>query len=101
MSWSDISLLSVSKKFRYTTHASICFSRPGGGFGFEEFRCDVEEGAWPPIQYNSRGGLFLAGAALAAAKQSVAWLAEAIQQSPFAQKIAAANFKVRMRLCHR
>jgi hypothetical protein len=36
------------------------FSRPGGGFGFEGFRCDLEGGAWPPIQYNSRGSLFLA-----------------------------------------
>ena len=34
--------------------------------GFEGFRCDLEGGAWPPIQYNSRAVYSSREAALAA-----------------------------------
>jgi hypothetical protein len=64
------------------------FSRPDGTHGFEEFRRDVEDrGAWTPVQYYSRGVYSSQGAALAAAKQSVVWLAKAIRLSPSAQEL--------------
>jgi hypothetical protein len=64
------------------------FSRPDGSFGFEEFRRDPEDrGAWTPVQYHSGAAYSSKEAALAAAKQSVAWLAEAIQLSPSAQRL--------------
>ena len=64
------------------------FSRPDGTYGFEEFRRDVEDrGAWTPVQYYSGGVYSSREAALAAAKQSVGWLAEAIRLSPSAQRL--------------
>ena len=53
------------------------FSRPEGTHGFEEFRRDADDrGAWTPIQYYSGGMYSSREAALAAANQSVVWLAE-------------------------
>jgi hypothetical protein len=64
------------------------FSRLDGSYGFEEFRRDVEDrGDWTPVQYYSGSVYASREAALAAAMQSVAWLADAIQQSPSAQKL--------------
>lgn len=55
------------------------FSRPDGTHGFEEFRRDPEDqGAWTPVQYYSGRVYPSQEDALAAAKQSVAWLAEEI-----------------------
>jgi hypothetical protein len=57
------------------------FRRPDGTFGFEEFRRDVEDaGAWTPVQYYSHGVWPRKEAALNAAAQAVAWLAEALQR---------------------
>jgi hypothetical protein len=64
------------------------FSRPDGTYGFEEFRRDTEDrGAWTPVRYYSEGVYPSQEAALAAAKQSVAWLADAIRLSPSAQEL--------------
>jgi hypothetical protein len=64
------------------------FTRPDGTNGFEEFRRDAEDrGSWTPVQYYSGGVYASPKAALAAAMQSVGWLADAIPQSPSAQKI--------------
>jgi hypothetical protein len=64
------------------------FSRPDGTHGFEEFRRDVEDrGVWMPIQYYSGGVYSSREAALAAARQSVAWLAKAIRLCPSAQRL--------------
>ncbi len=64
------------------------FSRPDGSFGFEEFRRDAEDrGEWTPIKYFSNSVYGSGEAALAAAMQVVAWLPDAIQQSPSAQKL--------------
>ena len=61
------------------------FSRPDGSYGFEEFRRDVEDGGeWTPVQYYSGSTFVSREAALAAAMQSVTWLADAIRQSPSA-----------------
>jgi hypothetical protein len=64
------------------------FSRPDGSCGFEEFRRDVEDrGEWTPVQYYSGSVYTSQEAALAAAMQAVAWLPDAIGQSPAAQKL--------------
>src|SRR5271170_3829663 len=64
------------------------FSRPDGTHGFEEFRRDPEDrGDWTPVQYYSGGVYSSREAALAAAQQLVAWLAEAIRLSPSAQRL--------------
>jgi DNA-binding transcriptional LysR family regulator len=64
------------------------FSRPDGSCGFEEFRRDAEDrGDWTPVQYYSGSVYASREAALAAAMQSVAWLPDAIRQSPSAQKL--------------
>jgi hypothetical protein len=63
------------------------FSRPDGSYGFEEFRRDVEDSDWTPVRYYSGSVYTSKEATLAAAMQSVAWLADAIQQSPSAQKL--------------
>jgi hypothetical protein len=64
------------------------FSRPDGSFGFEEFRRDAEDrGEWTPIKYFSNSVYGSGEAALAAAMQVVAWLPDAIRQSPSAQKL--------------
>ncbi len=68
------------------------FSRPDGSCGFEEFRRDVEdEGEWTPVQYYSGSTFVSREAALAAAMQSVRWLADAIKQSPSAQRLLSRN----------
>jgi hypothetical protein len=68
------------------------FSRPDGSHGFEEFRRDAEDrGAWAPIQYYSGCTYMSRETALAAAMQSVSWLADAIKQSPAAQKLLAGH----------
>lgn len=61
------------------------FQRPDGSFGFEEFRRDVEDaGAWTPVQYYSSMRWPSHQAALGAAAEHVAWLAEspAIRKAP-------------------
>jgi hypothetical protein len=64
------------------------FSRPDGSCGFEEFRRDAEDrGEWTPVQYYSGSVYASREAALTAAMQSVAWLPDAIRQSPSAQKL--------------
>jgi hypothetical protein len=68
------------------------FSRPDGSYGFEEFRRDVEDrGEWTPIRYYSGSSYISREAVLAAALQSVTWLADAIEQSPAAQRLLPAN----------
>ena len=68
------------------------FSRPDGSYGFEEFRRDVEDRVeWTPVQYYSASIYTSKDATLAAAMQSVAWLADAIPQSPSAQKLLPRN----------
>jgi DNA-binding transcriptional LysR family regulator len=64
------------------------FSRPDGSCGFEEFRRDVEDrGEWTAVRYYSGSAYASQEAALAAAMQAVAWLPDAIGQSPAAQKL--------------
>jgi len=63
------------------------FSRPDGSYGFEEFRRDVEDqGEWTPVHYYSGSVYISPEATLAAAMQSVVWLAEAVRQAPSIQK---------------
>ena len=51
------------------------FSRPGGTFGFEEFRRDPEDmGAWTPVSYFSGREYPTEEDAVAEAIRSVAWL---------------------------
>ncbi len=53
------------------------FRRPDGSFGFEAFRRDVEDaGAWTPVAYYSGAAYASKDAALNAAVETVAWLAE-------------------------
>jgi hypothetical protein len=53
------------------------FRRPDGTHGFEEFRRDAEDaGAWTPMHYYSGASFTSQAAALAAARQTVAWLGE-------------------------
>ncbi|MBN9085575.1 MAG: hypothetical protein J0J01_01595 [Reyranella sp.] len=55
------------------------FRRPGGSFGFEVFRRDVEDaGLWTAIAYHSGAAYGSREAALAAAVAAVSWLAEAL-----------------------
>jgi hypothetical protein len=64
------------------------FTRPDGSYGFEEFRRDVEDaGDWTPVQYYSGSAHTSREAALAAAMQSVSWLADAIKLNPSAQRL--------------
>jgi hypothetical protein len=52
------------------------FSRPDGTFGFEEFRRDPEDmGVWTPVAYFSGREFPSEAAALAAARESIPWLA--------------------------
>jgi hypothetical protein len=52
------------------------FTRPDGTFGFEGFRRDPEDmGAWTPVAYFSAHEYPSADEALAAAQESVPWLA--------------------------
>jgi hypothetical protein len=58
------------------------FSRPDGTFGFEEFRRDVEDmGAWTPVAYYSEREYATVEAAIAAARESVIWLANMLDKS--------------------
>jgi hypothetical protein len=59
------------------------FQRPDGTFGFEAFRRDVEDaGAWTPIAYYSGAAYASKDAALSAAAEAVAWLAEVLKGRP-------------------
>jgi hypothetical protein len=58
------------------------FARTNGTFGFEEFRRDVEDmGAWTPVAYYSERQYGTADEAIAAARESVRWLADVLDQS--------------------
>ena len=58
------------------------FARPDGTFGFEEFRRDVEDaGAWTPVAYYSEREYASTDEAIAAARGSVRWLADVLDQS--------------------
>ena len=64
------------------------FSRPDGSYGFEEFRRDPEDrGEWTPVRYYSGSVYTSEPATLEAALACVPWLAEAVEQSPSAQKM--------------
>jgi hypothetical protein len=55
------------------------FVRPDGTFGFEEFRRDPEDmGLWTPVAYFSGRSYETEGAAFDAARQSVRWLGEVL-----------------------
>jgi hypothetical protein len=55
------------------------FVRPDGTFGFEEFRRDAEDmGAWTPVAYFSGRSYATEVAALDAARESVRWLGEVL-----------------------
>jgi hypothetical protein len=58
------------------------FARPDGTFGFEEFRRDVEDmGAWTPVAYFSDREYATAEDAVAAARETVVWLAAVLDTS--------------------
>src|SRR3954466_4033781 len=58
------------------------FSRPDGTFGFEEFRRDPEDmGAWTAIAYYSAREFPSQADALAAAREALPWLAQALEGS--------------------
>jgi hypothetical protein len=58
------------------------FARPEGTFGFEEFRRDPEDmGAWTPVADFSSRQFKTEGEAVAAARESVRWLAEVLDSS--------------------
>jgi hypothetical protein len=68
------------------------FSRADGSCGFEEFRRDAEDrGEWTPVRYYSASVYASPEEALAAAVQAVAWLPDAIRQSPSALKLLASR----------
>ena len=53
------------------------FRRPDGTFGYEEFRRDPEDhGAWTPVRFASGLSYPSLQQARAAARSTVAWLAE-------------------------
>jgi hypothetical protein len=55
------------------------FVRPDGTFGFEEFRRDPEDmGAWTPIAYYSGREYKSEEETIAAAREAVVWLGEAL-----------------------
>jgi hypothetical protein len=55
------------------------FLRPGGTFGFEEFRRDPEDrGAWTPVAYFSGQDYDTEAEALAAARARVSWLGDVL-----------------------
>jgi hypothetical protein len=57
------------------------FVRPDGTFGFEEFRRDPEDmGAWTPVAYFSAREFATEVEALAAARDSVRWLAAVLDR---------------------
>ncbi len=52
------------------------FRRPGGSFGFEEYRRDIEDASgWFPIGFHADATFPTEATALAEARQRVAWLA--------------------------
>ncbi len=52
------------------------FRRPGGSFGFEEYRRDAEDASgWFPIGFHADVTFPTEATALAEARQRVAWLA--------------------------
>jgi hypothetical protein len=59
------------------------FSRPDGGYGFEEFRRDIEDGGqWTPVQYYS-GVIYRSSTqALDTAERVVPWLGDVLAQQP-------------------
>lgn len=60
---------------------TICvdvFARPDGSFGFDEFRRDPEDGrGWYSIGHHGEKRFSSADAALAAAKSTIGWFADA------------------------
>lgn len=59
------------------------FMRPDCTYGFEEFRRDPEDaGAWTPVRYYSAMSYASKDDALAAAVNTVAWLAEKLNNHP-------------------
>jgi hypothetical protein len=71
-----------------TTGALTYFHAQTEAVGSKEFRRDAEDrGDWTPVQYYSGSVYASREAALAAAMQSVAWLPDAIRQSPSGQKL--------------
>jgi len=64
------------------------FARPDGTFGFEEFRRDPEDrGEWTPVHYYSDSVYASREAVVAAAMHTVAWLPDAVRQSPTHQNL--------------
>ena len=58
------------------------FRKPDGRFGFEEFRRDPEDmGTWTPVAYFSEREYATEEEAVAAARESVPWLAEVLDSS--------------------
>jgi hypothetical protein len=58
------------------------FARPDGTFGFEEFRRDPEDmGAWTPVAYFSGLRYDTKDEAVAAARESVRWLGEVLDNA--------------------
>ena len=58
------------------------FVRPDGTFGFEEFRRDPEDmGTWTAVAYHSAQEFISQEDAVAAARQSVPWLAPVLDRS--------------------
>jgi hypothetical protein len=59
------------------------FSRTDGGYGFEEFRRDVEDGGqWTPVQYYSDVAYVSSAEALDTAERCVAWLSDVLARKP-------------------
>jgi hypothetical protein len=62
-----------------TTDGGRCvdlFRRPGGSFGFEEYRRDPEDaGCWFSVGHHADAAFDTEAAALAEARHRVAWLA--------------------------
>ncbi len=62
-----------------TTDGGRCvdlFRRPGGSFGFEEYRRDPEDSSgWVAIGFHADAAFATEAAALAEARHRVAWLA--------------------------
>ena len=59
------------------------FSRPGGSYGFEEFRRDSEDaGQWTPVAYFSGVPYTSPADALDAAERCVSWLSATLARKP-------------------
>ncbi len=58
------------------------FCRPDASFGFEEYRRDAEDGSgWFPIGFHAEATFPTEAAALAEARQRVAWLGLVLDQA--------------------